>query len=36
MLAQRKESEWENVQALPKKNKIRKTVKQRRQGKEFE
>ncbi|HJG07969.1 cell division protein FtsL [Megamonas hypermegale] len=33
MLAQRKESEWENVQALPKKNKIRKTVKQRRQEK---
>ena len=33
MVAQRKEAEWESEQALPRRNKIRKTVQQRRQEK---
>ena len=33
MVAQRKEVEWESEQALPRRNKIRKTVQQRRQEK---
>ena len=33
MVAQRKEVEWEREQALPRRNKIRKTVQQRRQEK---
>lgn len=33
MVAQRKEVQWESEQTLPKRNKIRKTVQQRRQEK---
>lgn len=33
MVAQRKEIEWESEQSLPRQNKVRKTVQQRRQEK---